>query len=165
MSLIWKHSVSFSHLSILLFAFPNQSTAAAESKKSRPSMPTLHLIIFKTAWYGIKSTAHWALLLPAEQVTPHCFGRVFDVQKPTLMSNETQYSNYHFTPEVRDNVDVYHSLNIEVETYTVNQICQRVSKDRHFDLVTRNCQHWVCEVIEQLVEDLNIQGGNEILIG
>ena len=79
------------------------------------------------------------------------------------MSKETQYSMYDFTPEIRDNVDFYHSLKIDVETYIVNQICQKVSKERRFDLVTRNCQHWVCEVIEELVKDLNIPGGKEIL--
>lgn len=126
-------------------------------------MPTLHLIIFKTPWYGFKSTAHWALLLPENEVTPHCFGDVFDVKKPAIMSKETQYAMYDFTPEIRDNVDVYHSLKIDVETYVVNQTCQKVSKKRPFDLVTRNCQHWVIEVIEELVKDLNVPGGDDIL--
>lgn len=126
-------------------------------------MPILHLIIFKTPWYGIKHTAHWALLLPEEEVTPKCFGYVFDVQKPTIISKETRYSMYSFTPKIQGNVDVYHSLEIDVKAYDVNQICQKVSKERRFDLVTRNCQHWVCEVVEELVEDLDIPGGEEIL--
>lgn len=126
-------------------------------------MPILHVIIFKTPWYGIKSMAHWALLLPEDEVVPGYFGDVFDVQKPKFTSKETQYSNYNFTSEVRDNVDVYNSLKIDVEIYTLNQICQKVSKNRPFDLVTRNCQHWVCEVIEEVVKDLPIPERNEIL--
>jgi hypothetical protein len=107
--------------------------------------------------------AHWALLLPEIEFTPYCFGSVFDVQKPAFASKETQYSNYDFTSETRNNVDDYHSLKIDVESYTLNQICQKVSKGRLFDLVTRNCQHWVCEVIEELVKDLNVPDGDEIL--
>lgn len=37
-------------------------------------------------------------------------------------------------PQIRDNVDSY---KIDAETYTLNQFCQRVSKNRPSDLVTR----------------------------
>ena len=124
-------------------------------------MPTLHLIIFKTPFF--QSTAHWALLLPADIVGFNYFGDVFDVKKTALISKKTEFARYNFTREIQNNVGEYHSLNFDVEHYTLNQICQNVSKDRPFDLVTRNCQHWVIEVVEELVDHLNVERGDEIV--
>lgn len=123
--------------------------------------PNLHLIIFKTPFF--KSLAHWALLLPSHEPKPVYVGWVFDIHKTAIKSKETEYARYGFTPEIEANVESYHSLNLDVDDYTLNQTCLKVSKDRPFDLVTQNCQHWVYEVIEELIQYLNVPGGDEIL--
>ena len=43
----------------------------------------------------------------------------------------------------------------DVECYQVAAACHAVTENRSFNLVTRNSQHWVCEVIELLQARLN----------
>jgi hypothetical protein len=121
------------------------------------SMPALYLIIFKTPFF--KKMAHWGFLLPNEG---NC-SDIVSVKKAALHSKRTEIDYNTLTTDIERNIASYHPLNINIEIYTLNQVCQNVSRNRHFDLFSRNCQHWVLEVLEELVRVLNISTGREIL--
>src|SRR5271169_5292723 len=118
-------------------------------------MPLLHLLIFKTPLV-LKSTAHWALFLPDEDGAP--IGLMFHAAQESLTSNRTCISQMSF--DVRAHMKQIQSSivlpDLDVVVYQVWEACQAVSDNRAFNLVTRNIQHWVCEVIEFLQERLNI---------
>ena len=141
-------------------------------------MPNLHVLIYKPCrWFLPRKASHWALLLLNEDVNSDDVnsddvksgdfnsddvGIVFDVQKNAFKSKKTQFATLDFK-KIRDNVHSAIALEIQVTEYQLNMICQDVSKNRPFHLLSRNCQHWVLEVIKRLVEELHISNGDEII--
>jgi|SRR5271154_1659752 len=123
-------------------------------------MPTLQLVIFKTPFS--QKTAHWALLLLNGGADPNFLGTIYSVKKTSLTSKKTEFIPQTYTPQLQKLVNTV-SLDIEVAHFDLSRTCTEVSLNRPFDLLNRNCQHWVYEVVELLVKRLNIVGGDEVL--
>jgi hypothetical protein len=123
-------------------------------------MPTLQLVIFKTLLP--QKAAHWGLLLLNGGADPNCLGTLYAVKKTSFTSKKTEFTREAYTPQLQKSVDT-ESLDIEVAHFDLSRTCTEVTYNRPFDLLHRNCQHWVYEVVELLVKRLNIVGGDEVL--
>lgn len=126
-------------------------------------MPQLHLLIFKRRSYFPKNGGHWALFLPFEKGGTDGCG--FDVIKSSFKAKQTQFKTFDCTPEVgKDRLVECVPLEIYVDDVPdLNNICNIVTRGRPFHLVNQNCQHWVCEVVEMLVERYEIPNGKQEL--
>src|ERR1700737_4320960 len=124
-------------------------------------MPTLHLVIFKPWTILSKDADHWALFLPEKEGDPH--GDFFGVKKNGYISKMTEFEHVEhcdiqqlqeYTNEIRSIIAL---TELGVDRLVLLHICRDVTQDRPFDLITRNCQHWVCEVIKKLEKRLNVE--------
>lgn len=125
-------------------------------------MPTLRFLVFKMAMLP-DAFAHWALFVPNEEGSAE--GVLFEVQKRGVFMRKTQFHYREFDccasgAELRDNISI---PEISVGLVMLNFACHAVTKNRPFHLRSRNCQHWVFEVIEYLVNAQRINNGQEIL--
>jgi len=113
-------------------------------------MPTLHLIKFKPPLAGLpKGTAHWALFLLYDE--QDSVGLLYSVKKESFISNKTEFSVVDFDPQTASDVLSCVALTeISIKHHILSEICYKVSEGRPFNLISRNCQHWVCEVIEKI---------------
>src|SRR5437667_2666677 len=117
-------------------------------------MPYIHLLVFKPPPLWPPEAGHWALYLHFQQGSWE--GTVFGVQKKGLITRQTMLSRELVTAEIYSEVSRFVPLNIEVEEYYLSEACQSVTANRPFHIKTANCQHWVCEVIEKLMETLDL---------
>ena|SRR5437762_8221162 len=115
-------------------------------------MPTLQLLIFKSCPIAPK-IAHWALFLPQYDGSP--FGILYSVKKTGFVSRNTQLSLLNLNPQDEYESDIQSMIAIpelDVQPYNVAMICRQVSEGRHFNLITQNCQHFICEVLNELLQ-------------
>jgi hypothetical protein len=117
-------------------------------------MPTLSLLIFKSPPLLPKRLSHWAFYLPPED-EQQC-GRIYSVKKKEFSSEYTQLIYEPFDPGQDKSLLCIEIPSIGIERGQLLTICEEVTKDRRFNLMTRNCQDWVEEVIKKVEEDLNI---------
>jgi hypothetical protein len=126
-------------------------------------MPTLHLLRFKTLPILPKRTGHWALFLPDEEGGSN--GVVYSVQKRSLKSKKTQFSHREFN--LQSSIGLLESWiplpEIDILPYKLSAACHDATKNRPFHLIKNNCQHWVCEVIENLISRFQIAEGTDVL--
>src|SRR5271167_3151545 len=106
-------------------------------------------------------TAHWGIFLPDSSTTPsqqppgpgtlyhasaewkNCF--------PLLIG--TRFGTVNFDPSVSPLLFDYYAFNdVDLKKDDVSASCINVSTRRNFTLVNRNCQEWVKEVVEHLIE-------------
>ena len=114
-------------------------------------MPTLHLILFKQLPVFSRDTAHWALFLPNED--GEASGILFHITKESCMSWKTEYRQKDFLPHPSPELESIFAISeINVSKAAVDAACQRVTHKRNFNIVTKNCHHWVCEVVDDLVQ-------------
>ena len=138
--------------------------ATAKSKHFKFSsahiMPTLHLIIFSSIPM-VPRFAHWGFFLPYEEGGTE--GVIHHVKKRSFISNTTEYAAADLTPSIS-----YTSCTplpeIIIKNHELSEICYRVSDGRPFHLLSRNCQHWVFEVIQAIATKFNIAAVGDTVI-
>jgi hypothetical protein len=131
-------------------------------------MTQLYLLIYKQDLKGFKLPAmagHWVILLPYKE--GGSVGNGFGVNKQT-MSLTAKYTQYAITEaSLDDDLERYMPIEVTFEggTGVLSRICTDVTHNRPFHFITRNCQHWVCEVLEKVVQEfphLNPNGAAEV---
>src|SRR5271170_3411146 len=126
-------------------------------------MPTLHLIIFKPIPM-FPVTAHWGLFLPYDEGDPD--GLIYQVKKESFTSKKTEFNATDFDPRLQ--FATFSSCTalpeITIKHHELSDICYKVSQGRPFNLITRNCQHWVLEVIQAVAMHLNMTTVGDRLI-
>jgi len=125
-------------------------------------MPTLRFLVFKMAMLP-DALAHWGLFIPNQEGSTE--GILFEVQKRGFFMRKTLFHYREFNcctsgAELRDNIPI---PELSIGPVMLNFACHEVTKNRPFHLRNRNCQHWVFEVIEYLVNAQRIDNGQEIL--
>jgi hypothetical protein len=111
-------------------------------------------------WFQ-KFLAHWAFFIPDREGSAQ--GVIFEVRKWNSNKTHFWHRTFNYREEsrgLRANIPI---PEITIKSPELNQACHRVNKNRRFHLLTSNCQHWIFEVIEHLVENMNIENGVEIL--
>ena len=118
-------------------------------------MPPLYLLIFPTSFLLPNRFAHWALYSPKTEGTlvP---GYIYSVKKSGISSQQTQTVNEYFDANKYKDVVYIPIPRIYVEGWVLLEACTEVTEGRKFNLLTRNCQDWVEEVIMKLEDDLKI---------
>lgn len=112
-------------------------------------MPTLHLILFKQLPVFSRDTAHWALFLPKED--GEASGILFHITKESYVSWKTEYRQKNFVPRRSPELESIVAISeINISKVGLDAACQRVTHSRDFNIVTKNCRHWVCEVVDDL---------------
>lgn len=119
-------------------------------------MPVLYLVIFEVTFPAPKRTAHWALYLPPENPNAQA-GQLYSVQKQSLSSSQTLFFNKEFIPEDERRASYIEIPGVNIAAANLLAICQEVANNRNFNLVTRNCQDWVLDVIKQVENELNLK--------
>jgi hypothetical protein len=121
-------------------------------------MPTLHLIKFKPPIALLpKGTSHWALFLPHECEEGDSEGLLYSVKKESFTSTKTEFQRAKFDPQSASDVLSCIALTeICIKHVFLAAVCYQVSDGRPFHLISRNCQHWVYEVIEKLTMQSNM---------
>ena len=121
-----------------------------------PFKSTLHLVRFKQLPVFKRDTSHWALFLPYEDGKAP--GSLFHITKESYVSWKTEYRTKHFTPRQSADLESILAISeINVTVAALDAACQRVTADREFNILTKNCHHWVCEVVEDLVRVNNLE--------
>src|SRR5579862_7863902 len=109
-------------------------------------MPALHLVLFKQLPVFSRDTAHWALFLPNED--GEALGILFHITKESYVSWKTEYRQRNFSPRRSPELESIFAISeINVGKAALDAACQRVTRDRDFNIITKNCHHWVCEVV------------------
>jgi hypothetical protein len=112
-------------------------------------MPTLHLILFKLPVFS-RDTAHWALFLPNKDGEPP--GILFHITKESCVSWKTEYRQKDFLPRPSPELESILAISeINISKVALDAACQRVTHSRDFNIVNKNCRHWVSEVVDDLV--------------
>ena len=121
-------------------------------------MPTLHLIKFKPPIALLpKGTSHWALFLPHECEEGDSEGLLYSVKKESFISTKTEFQRAKFDPRSASDVLSCMALTeICIKHAVLAEVCYEVSDGHPFNLISRNCQHWVYEVIEKLTIKSNM---------
>ena len=108
---------------------------------------------------------HWVIFLPFKDGGKNGYG--FGVNKTTMSftASQTQYAitDASLEDDLKDCIPI--QIKFEDGAAELNQICTDVSHNRPFHLVNRNCQHWVCEVLDSVVQKyrhLNPNGAAEV---
>jgi hypothetical protein len=123
-------------------------------------MPRLYLLIFEpTEWYYPDDAGHWALYVPSKE--DETVGDAFEVKKASLVTFRTEFGMIRaYLQNGWCGLRQYVPLNIDVPSIaSLSQICYGVTEGRSFNIVTKNCQHWVCEVLEEVIKKYNILNG------
>lgn len=123
-------------------------------------MPNLYLLIFEpTEWYYPADAGHWALYFPSKE--DESVGDAVEVKKASLVNRRTQFGTIKAYLQIGwCGLQRYELLNIDVLSLAaLTQICHGVTEGRPFNIVTKNCQHWVCEVLEKVIERYRIRNG------
>jgi|SRR5271170_5317292 len=126
-------------------------------------MPQIYLARFRQRPFGVAS-AHWALFLPKSFDPNGCplQGALFHARKEWNNSQGSQpctiqgKANYGLEPDFLllsspSLLDSHCLKDTEVTPAQMSQACTYISQDRSFNLITRNCQEWVKDVIDYLV--------------
>ena len=119
-------------------------------------MPPLHVILFKQLPIFSKDTAHWALFLPNKDGDNN--GVLFHITKESYISWKTEFQQKEFS--IRKSADTLENTlkiqEIDVSVASLDAACQRVTEGRSFNVIKKNCQHWVCEVVTDLARKHNL---------
>ena len=129
-------------------------------------MPSLYLVKFEQIPY-VDLAAHWAIFLPYVN-SPFTangipiLGDLFHASKEWgecghyYNGNETRWERqtYFNLPSCPSVLDVLRLHNTDYVSDTmVFGACDHVSQRRRFNIVSKNCQHWVLEVLGRLIEE------------
>lgn len=112
-------------------------------------MPTLYLLRFKANPILPKRSGHWALFLPDEEASSK--GLIYTVRKRGFKSKKTQFSLHEFNLQSPKLESCCSIPEIDISPYKLSAACHDITKNRPFHLIKSNCQHWVQEVIENLI--------------
>lgn len=123
-------------------------------------MPTLHILRFRASRWLPKNVGHWGLFLQDEGSAT---GVVFEVRKRTLTSKQTVFQHRDYDPQSSSLRSSLSIPEIDIVPHVLSTACHAVTNNRPFHLVNYNCQHWVYEVIEDLIIRLQIADGANIL--
>ena len=118
-----------------------------------PSETTLHLLIFEIRYFP-KSMSHWALFLPFEE-NGHK-GRIASVRKHISLKRETLFEFTDFDTRTQQQMTKI-PLPLIIEETKLLDACHQVTKNRSFDFWVKNCQKWVCEVVERIEDDMRLE--------
>ena len=129
-------------------------------------MAALRLLIFKRGIFKLPvGFCHWALFIPGEgEGCPD--GILFEALGKRKYWIFTTTTCLKVSKHRRSKLKVAHDIEISeisVNPKTLKAACGAVTKDRPFNQIFRNCQHWVFEVIQYLVDSQYIDNGVEIL--
>ena len=127
-------------------------------------MSSVYLLKFKQIPH-IRLAAHWGIFLPYEY-SPFdadgnpIIGDLFQASKvcggcSQRNSNTTLWERQpHFDlPSCPNLIDVLRLDNTDNVSDTILvDACNHVSQDRKFNVISKNCQHWVREVLARLIE-------------
>ena len=114
------------------------------------------------------ASAHWGLFLPHTNSTTDRFGTpywgsLFHAGTDETCSNANQQSMTQFHYEQSFQLAGRHSLlrctqldGTAVTDAQLHSACQTVTLHRHFNHITDNCQNWVREVLDNLVDTEHI---------
>lgn len=123
-------------------------------------MPPVFLVKFPNLPLLSPETAHWAILLPT---VPYIAGQLprwgvlYHARKRGFcfpLSPNTEYERIEQFDLSGPNIniwDYYELCTVDLTDAEINVACLYVSNPRPFNLVTRNCQDWVKEVLQCLV--------------
>ena len=118
-------------------------------------MPKLMLLRLEQSPIFPNDTAHWTLFLP--NIDGSSDGDLFHIVKDSFVTAETRYQNRGFSVQESQKLISGISLSeIDVSLDELDQACQRVTRNRTFNIVTNNCQHWVREVVDDLIRVLHL---------
>jgi hypothetical protein len=122
-------------------------------------MPTPVLVVFKGP---IANARHWAFFLPHDDENNDgklndegSLGHYYGVAKNSFVSMETAFLLLEATDE-KVIVKRLELSEINISKLELSNVCLEVCQNRPFNLYGRNCQNFVCEVIERLYEDEGI---------
>jgi len=130
-------------------------------------MPPVFLVKFSQPPFRSPETAHWAILLPtvpynAGQLPD--WGVLYHARKKGFccfpLSYNTEYERIKdFCLSHMNGLFDYHELTtVNLTDAEIDAACQQISNPRPFNLVTRNCQDWVKEVLVYLVNGGRMHG-------
>lgn len=129
-------------------------------------MPQLYLVKFRQPPY-VGVSAHWGIFLsqsdslynaakPSTGYLYHassqwtdCLNLCVFVSEPRDTPYERKQYNLSNAPSLSDWWPV---RNADLQDYEVHDACRLVSESRGFNILTKNCQEWVKEVIQFLVQ-------------
>ena len=124
-------------------------------------MPPVFLLKFHNHPFRSPETAHWAILLPTVPYNAGelpSWGVLYHARKRGFcccfpLSSNTEYERIDHFDLSRENdiFDRYELSTVNLTNAEIDVACQWVSNPRTFNLVTRNCQDWVKEVLQCLV--------------
>ena len=106
---------------------------------------------------------HWVIFLPDDDDNVELkllqkdgsFGWYYSVSKNLFSSAETALEIYRATADKVVSRRLILS-EIKVSPLELSTTCREVCEDRPFNVVVRNCQNFVCEVVQRLCEDKGI---------
>ena len=124
-------------------------------------MPPVYLAKFRQHHLPIAS-AHWAIFLPSSSTRPEqgppglgilCHAKkewtsCFPFVSGTLFESIPNFN----LAKSRQLFDYYHLNDVNLSIEDVIASCERVSTYRNFNFAGRNCQEWVKEVLEDLID-------------
>jgi Family of unknown function (DUF6540) len=136
-------------------------------------MVAIHLLKFKQMG-GYDTTTHWGIFLSNTRssigdCTLPAIGTLFHAQGDCLaclgscsgrISSQTEFQQHdNFCPSNSPTLISWHRLsNTDVDNVTVAESCDLVTQDRNWNLLTSNCQVWVLQVMDDLVEKGHVAG-------
>jgi len=128
-------------------------------------MPQIYLARFRQRPLGM-AFAHWALFLPEnfDETGRPVEGYLFHARKEWSNTQGEQRCTVQGLANfgLERDFDLFASPNLldhhclkdtDVTSAQLNEACQRVSLNHSFNLITRNCQEWVKDVIDHLVAE------------
>jgi hypothetical protein len=133
-------------------------------------MPQLYLLKFRQPPY-VGVSAHWGLFLsysdslcnamkPSTGYLYHATSQWTDCLNLHLFMSEPRETPYERKSYDLSNVsslfDWWPVRDVDINDYEVHNACCQVSENRGFNVLTKNCQEWVKEVIQFLVREERI---------
>ena len=106
-----------------------------------------------------ESTAHWSIFVFDEGNTDS--GTLFHVKKESYYSGWTiQYEQRRYSirhSKSANKIIRRRYIDLEVTVAALDQACQRVSKNRSFNIISKNCHDWVQEVVDELTRAMGLK--------
>src|SRR5271170_8235972 len=130
-------------------------------------MPPLYLVKFDQ--FNIESWAHWGIFLPDDgsaydQYGVPYWGTLYHASKPcngggscsSIMADTQFHATHRPLAGSLGVISVIQLRNTEIRPESVQRACHLATENRRFNMITGNCQEWVKEVIQTLINDTRL---------